>query len=257
MSTVPVSLCGVFPVGPESFLCAVLLWEERRRFLPIWLPPVGGAQVLGRIGEWEPTRPDTHNLLLDVIEQSTTGVSAIELTGYYNGVYMAQVTMEDGAEFDCRPTDALILALMLDMPIEVEEDVLNQASLWLSAEDAADYFDIEFSSDYADYADFGDFNAPDSAGGDKQADLAFENLMRELGVEEKDLGFGEADTDHTDRTADNSDSATNTETPDTTDGFGSPGTADAHGNPGLPDSADRADSPDGSDSPDTQGDNEE
>lgn len=245
MSTVPVSLCGIFPVGPESFLCAVLLWEERRRFLPIWLPPVGGAQVLGRIGEWEPTRPDTHNLLLDVIEQSTTGVSAIELTGYYNGVYMAQVTMEDGAEFDCRPTDALILALMLDMPIEVEEDVLNQASLWLSAEDAADYFDIEFSSDYGGYADFGDFNNPDSAGGDKQADLAFENLMRELGVEEKDLGFGEADTDHTDRTAD-------------TDG--SAARADTSGNPDTPgdtEAPSSLDMPDDPDSPDTQGDNEE
>lgn len=192
MSTVPVSLCGVFPVGPENFLCAVLLWEERRRFLPIWLSPVGGAQLLGRIGEWEPTRPDTHNLLVDIIEQSTTGVSAIELTGYYNGVYMAQVTMDDGSEFDCRPSDALVLALMLDMTIEVEEDVLNQASLWLSAEDASDYFDIEFDSDFADGVEVSTGGNGSSASGDKQADLDFENLMRELGVEEKDLGFGDS-----------------------------------------------------------------
>lgn len=190
MSTVPVSLCGVFPVGPENFLCAVLLWEERRRFLPIWLSPVGGAQLLGRIGEWEPARPDTHNLLVDVIEQSTTGVAAIELTSYYNGVYLAQVTMEDGAEFDCRPTDALVLSLMLDIPLEVEEDVLNQASLWLSAEDAADYFDIEFTSEFADDSENDNAGRGNSASGDKQADLDFENLMRELGVEEKDLGFG-------------------------------------------------------------------
>lgn len=191
MSTVPVSLCGVFPVGPENFLCAVLLWEERRRFLPIWLSPVGGAQLLGRIGEWEPTRPDTHNLLVDIIEQSTSGVSAIELTGYYNGVYMAQVTIEDGAEFDCRPTDALVLALMLDMTIEVEEDVLNQASLWMSAEDAADYFDIEFDEDFTDGSVAPGADQGNSASGDKQADLDFENLMRELGVEEKDLGFSD------------------------------------------------------------------
>lgn len=192
MSTVPVSLCGVYPVGPENFLCAVLLWEERRRFLPIWLSSVGGAQLLGRIGEWEPTRPDTHNLLVEIIEQSTSGVAALELTGYYNGVFMAQVTMEDGAEFDCRPTDALALALMLDMTIEVEEDVLNQASLWLSAEDAADYFDIEFVEDFDDDAGADDGDGSNSASGDKQADLEFENLMRELGVEEKDLGFGDA-----------------------------------------------------------------
>lgn len=148
--------------------------------------------MLGRIGEWEPARPDTHNLLVDVIEQSTTGVAAIEMTSYYNGVYLAQVTMEDGAEFDCRPTDALVLSLMLDMPIEVDEEVLNQASLWLSAEDASDYFDIQFDSDFADgVGDAGDSRGS-SASGDKQADLDFENLMRELGVEEKDLGFGSA-----------------------------------------------------------------
>lgn len=191
MSTVPVSLCGVFPVGPENFLCAVLLWEERRRFLPIWLSPVGGAQLLGRIGEWEPTRPDTHNLLVDIIEQSTSGVAAIELTGYYNGVYLAQVTMEDGAEIDCRPTDALALALMLDRTIEVDEDVLSHASLWLSADDAAAYFDIEFDDDVAVDSGSPDADRGNSASGDIQADLDFENLMRELGVDEKDLGIGD------------------------------------------------------------------
>ena len=192
MSTVPVRLCGVFPIGPENYLCAALLWEERRRFLPIWLPPVGGAQLLSRIGEWEPTRPDTHNLLVDMIRQSTAGVCSIELTSYYNGVFIAQVAMEDGAEFDCRPTDALILSVMLDLPIEVDEDVINQASLWISAEDAADYFDIEFDSEFPSRAEASNgMGQGDSAVGDAQADRDFEKLMRELGVEEKDLGFGD------------------------------------------------------------------
>lgn len=193
MATVPVTLCGVFPVGPENYLCAVLLWEERRRFIPVWLPPVGGAQLLSRIGEWEPTRPDTHNLLVDLIEQSTSGVAAIELTSYYNGVFMAQVIMDDGAEYDCRPSDALVLSVMLGIPVESDEDVLAQASLWLSAEDAADYFDIEFDDEVGSGLDVGNGEPiGDSASGDAQADLDFENLMRQLGVEEKDLGFGDA-----------------------------------------------------------------
>lgn len=180
MSSVPVTLCGVFPIGPENFLCAVLLWEERQRFVPVWLPPVGGAQLIGRISEWDPTRPDTHNLLVELIEQSTTGVSAIELVSYYNGVFVAQVTMEDGSEFDCRPTDALVLAVMLDLPIEVDETVLAQASVRLSAEDAFNYFDIELDDDTT-------AARPNSASGDAKADADFEELMRELGVEEKDL----------------------------------------------------------------------
>ncbi|MCQ4620534.1 bifunctional nuclease family protein [Corynebacterium sp. CCUG 71335] len=186
MTSVPVTFCGVFPVGPESFLCALLLWEERRRFVPVWLPPVGGAQLIGRIGDWEPTRPDTHDLLLDLIEQSTAGIAAIELTNYHNGVFMAQITMEDGAEFDCRPTDAFVLSVMLDMPIEVDETVWSQSSLWLSAEDALDYFDIEVDDEAVPAGS-------DSASGDAKADADFQQLMRDLGVSEQDLGFERSD----------------------------------------------------------------
>lgn len=186
MSTVPVKLCGVFPIGPENFLCAVLLWEERQRFLPVWLPPVGGAQLVARIAEWEPKRPDTHDVLTEVIAHSTTGVSALEISSYYNGVFMGQITMDNGTEIDCRPSDLFIIASMMDLPIEVDELVINQASIWLSPEDATDYFDVEL-----------DMNSqpqrhPESASGDAQADADFQQLMRDLGVEEGDLGFGEA-----------------------------------------------------------------
>lgn len=189
MSTIPVTMCGVFPVGPENFLCAVLLWEQRQRILPVWLPPVGGAKLIGRIAEWEPTRPDTHDLLVELIEQSTTGVAALELSSYYNGVFMGQVTMDSGAEFDCRPTDVLVLASMLDMPIEVDETVLNQASVRMSPEDAADYFDLELIAD-SEIAQH-----PESASGDAQADADFQKLMRELGVDEDDISIDDPGED--------------------------------------------------------------
>ena len=186
MSTVPVKLCGVFPIGPENFLCAVLLWEERQRFLPVWLPPVGGAQLVGRIAEWEPKRPDTHDVLTEVIAHSTTGVSALEISSYYNGVFMGQITMDNGTEVDCRPSDLFIIASVMDLPIEVDELVINQASIWLSPEDAADYFDVELDTNSQPQ------RHPESASGDAQADADFQQLMRDLGVEEGDLGFGEA-----------------------------------------------------------------
>lgn len=183
MSTIPVRLCGVFPIGPENFLCAVLLWEERQRFLPVWLPPVEGAQLVGRIAEWEPKRPDTHDVLVEIIEQSANGISALEISSYYNGVFMGQITMDNGTEIDCRPSDLLVIASMMDLPIEVDELVVNQASIWLSPEDAADYFDVQLDTDTQPQ------DHPESTSGDAQADADFQQLMRDLGVEEGDLGF--------------------------------------------------------------------
>lgn len=186
MTSVPVTLCGVYPVGPENYLCAVLLWEEKRRFIPVWLPPVGGAQLLGRISDWEPTRPDTHDLVFELIERCTPGIAAIELSNYHQGVFMAQLTMEDGSELDCRPTDALILATMADLPVEVDEAVLTQASVRLTPDEAAEYFDIQLD-------DIPDDPSNNSASGDAKADADFQKLMREMGVEESDFNLGDTD----------------------------------------------------------------
>ena len=125
-------------------------------------------------------------MLTEVIAHSTTGVSALEISSYYNGVFMGQITMDNGTEVDCRPSDLFIIASMMDLPIEVDELVINQASIWLSPEDAADYFDVELDTNSQPQ------RHPESASGDAQADADFQQLMRDLGVEEGDLGFGEA-----------------------------------------------------------------
>lgn len=160
-------------------MCALLLWEERRRFLPIWLSPFSGAQLVARYGQWSPRRPDAHDLLVDIVEQSTTGIAALEITNHHNGVFSAQITMEDGAEFDCRPTEAIALSLIMDLPLEVDESILSQQSVWLSEEDADSYFGL--------HLDAAEELGHSSASGDAKADADFQQLMKDLGVEEKDL----------------------------------------------------------------------
>ena len=79
-----------------------------------------------------------------------------------------------------RPCDALTVALKLDLALEVDESVISAASLWLSPEDAAQYFELELDDERLDD------DAPQPQGDDE-----FEELMRNLGVDENDLGGGD------------------------------------------------------------------
>ena len=84
-----VQLIGVFPVGPENFLCALLQRPSNGRCIPVWLPPQEGAELAGRVSGWAPNRPRPTDALADLIRQSTPGVESIELSSYVDGIMMA------------------------------------------------------------------------------------------------------------------------------------------------------------------------
>ncbi|WP_342319704.1 bifunctional nuclease family protein [Corynebacterium mayonis] len=177
---VPLSLLGVFPIGPENFLCALLRCEANKRFIPVWLPPFEGGRLMARLSGWESNRPTAEEVLADVLRSGTKGVESIHLSSYYNGVFMASITLADGTQYDARPSDALNLAVILDVPVEADESVVAQASLRLNTMDALNYFNLELDNDRSE---------GESASGDAAADAEFAELMRNLGVEELSDGF--------------------------------------------------------------------
>lgn len=183
---VPVSLAGVYPVGPESFLCGLLHWEAKDRYVPVWLPAFEGARLLARLSGWEPTRPTTEDVLVEALSASENTVQGIELTGFHEGIFMATLTLGNGSEVDARASDALILSVLLDLPLEMDESVAAQTGLWLSPEDAMSYFELDIGGISTD---------DESASGDAQADAEFEQLMRDLGVEPEEISGDELDDD--------------------------------------------------------------
>lgn len=177
-----VNLLGVFPIGPENFLCALLEWEGRGRVLPVWLPPLEGAQLAARLEDWSPRRPFAQDALADLIGSATAGVAGISITSYHNGVFISELLLDDATRVDLRTSDALILAAILDVPLEADESVLQKASLYVSPGDALDYFGVELESAAQDDGQTGGEAEPD------QAALDFAEFMRELGVDEDEFG---------------------------------------------------------------------
>ncbi|AQQ15209.1 hypothetical protein CGLAU_06230 [Corynebacterium glaucum] len=187
----PIHLLGVFPIGPENFMCALFEWEESSRYLPVWLPPIEGALLAARLEDWAPRRPGVHDVLADVIDQTSAEVNAIELSSYHEGVFVATLTLDNGAEIDMRTSDALLLGLVMDVQIEADETVLQHASIHINGRDAAEYFGIEIE----DNSDVDEI-PPETLDTDGLDAAAFEAFMRELGVDAADFpDMGEDDPD--------------------------------------------------------------
>ncbi|EEI16597.1 bifunctional nuclease domain-containing protein [Corynebacterium lipophiloflavum] len=173
-------LAGVYPLGPEEYLCAVLVVEGTSRCLPVWLPPVEGARLVARAAGWHPNRPHATDALVELAQAVAVGPESVEFASYHEGVFACALSFRDGTSVEMRPCDALTVALELDLMLEVDESVVSTASLWLSPEDAAQLFDLELADDRLDV----EVAAP-------QGDDEFEQLMRNLGIDEDDLGGGD------------------------------------------------------------------
>jgi bifunctional DNase/RNase len=86
-------------------------------------------------------RPMTHDLLRSVLGELGASVEAIEVTDLRDNTYYALIhVVIDGRRLaiDCRPSDAISLALRTKSPIYVAKKVLESSSVLQQMEDDKD-----------------------------------------------------------------------------------------------------------------------
>ncbi len=98
-------------------------------------PMVIGADVATaihrRVNGMQAPRPQTHDLLNSVIDQLGGTVERIDITALKSSTYYARIVIRQGKkqiEIDCRPSDAIAVGALSQVPIFVAEDVLEEAS---------------------------------------------------------------------------------------------------------------------------------
>ena len=85
----------------------------------------------GRAKEKFP-RPLTHDLILSILEILDARILRIEVTNLANSTYYAKLVLEArGIEYDidCRPSDALALAVRMDAPLFIAQKVVDVAGM--------------------------------------------------------------------------------------------------------------------------------
>jgi bifunctional DNase/RNase len=100
------------------------------RKFPIVIGLYEAAAIERRLKSIPVKRPQTHDLLADTIEALGARLDHIVINDLREHTFFAKLVIardDEMVEVDSRPSDAIALGIANDVPIYVEEHVLNEA----------------------------------------------------------------------------------------------------------------------------------
>ena len=106
---------------------------DNRKALPIWIGSAEASAIIRKIENIEVSRPMTHDLIPEIITKVGYNLTKIEINDVQNDTYFSDLCLEDkeGNEIriDARPSDAIAIAIRVDVPIYISEAVLAAGSV--------------------------------------------------------------------------------------------------------------------------------
>jgi bifunctional DNase/RNase len=102
------------------------------KYLPIFIGPCEAEAIAVKLQGMNVERPLTHDLLKSVISELGGQVQHIVVNDLRQDTFYAQIMVEQDGQtriIDSRPSDAIALSVRLDVPIYVEESVMDRASI--------------------------------------------------------------------------------------------------------------------------------
>lgn len=187
---IPLEILGLSSSQSQSGSFALILGEKHgKRRLPIIIGMFEAQSIAIQIEKINPNRPLTHDLFKSFAEQAGLQVVEIIISDLREGVFFSRIVCTDGErtfELDARPSDAIAIGLRFGVPIYTVEQVLSEAGIILSDQDAesdeddADDADEFGGDDDDDSDDDDDDDAPAPAPRGKGTQASSEELSKML-----------------------------------------------------------------------------
>jgi bifunctional DNase/RNase len=126
-------------VLPTSGGCAVFIGNDDKVFV-IYVDQTVGAAIAMFMRHTPKERPQTHDLIGDLLLALGVSVQRIVINDFQNGVYFARLILQAEnelqhkkvIELDARPSDSIAIAIQQDAPIYISHEV------WSDVEDMSD-----------------------------------------------------------------------------------------------------------------------
>lgn len=117
---------------PRSSMYILLLRElDGNDTLPIWIGKPEADSIALSLGKVATPRPLTHELIKNIITGLKMKVARVVITEIADNTYYALLYLSDGKSeipVDSRPSDAVAVALKVNAPIFVENEILEKRS---------------------------------------------------------------------------------------------------------------------------------
>lgn len=131
----PATVKGVgVSVDREDVSIPAAIVFAREEILPILISPSQAKAIQYALEGIPLERPFTHDLLIDMVTDFGGAIDRVRIDDLADGTYYAKIDVElfrngdrERFVYDARPSDAIALALRVDCPIEVSDEVLDAA----------------------------------------------------------------------------------------------------------------------------------
>ena len=134
---IPVQIWRIYPypdvTPPETFL--IVLKGEAGKFVPISIGCPEGQYLVMAMQHVSFPRPLTHNLLQNLLDKVKGKVHQLVIHTLKDETFHAYLliqTQEEVFYLDCRPSDGMILATLMSIPIFMSPEVMDEAGRELS-----------------------------------------------------------------------------------------------------------------------------
>ena len=121
----------MLPAEPQE-VHMVTLVSDKGQHVELWVGNFEGHALKLHIDGIKTERPLTYDLMLEAFDRHDVRVVRADVLRVANGTFFAELTTESAMgdqAFDCRPSDALNLALRAGAPIAVAHAVFHDASV--------------------------------------------------------------------------------------------------------------------------------
>ena len=141
----------------------ILVDVESKIFLPIWIGHFEATSILMELQDVKPPRPFTHDLLKNTIKALGGKPEQVVITEIKDRTFYASIDIkqEDNIiRLDARPSDAIALAVRTRIPIFADQQVLEEAGIYLEnivdekKQDQPELFDSELNRKIEEFRKF-------------------------------------------------------------------------------------------------------
>ncbi|MGM0605674.1 MAG: bifunctional nuclease family protein [Halobacteriota archaeon] len=121
-------------VGPDGASVPAVILHARGEYLPIFITDDQAQSIQLAIEGHSFERPLTHDLLVGMVTEFGGAIDSVRIDDLVDGTFLSKVKAEryeagkpEPFTFDARPSDAVAIAVRVDCPITVSDDVLDAA----------------------------------------------------------------------------------------------------------------------------------
>ena len=111
----------------------VLILKEKsgERYLPIWIGEAEADAIARKLQNVSVKRPLTHDVLYNIVNVTGLMIKSAVITKIENDEFYAKLVIAGDKiyDIDCRPSDAIAVAMRAGAPIFAEGHVLNKAGI--------------------------------------------------------------------------------------------------------------------------------